>query len=434
MPETEPAAFETAIPQLLWRSCDGMMVIDAERRVLAMNTSLERLLGCRAERVVGRQQCGALLQCKNLHGASMVQHPCDCPGLQALASRKAVPLTEYTVHAAGGRRLVMSASYTPIQLSAKGPAGCLVILRDVTRQKRQERLLERQAMSDPLTGLPNRTCLLTTCRRELLRALRHRRPLALVMLDIDGFKRYNDAYGHLAGDRLLKTLADILQTDRRGEELVARFGGDEFVLLLPETDATGAMVAADRLRRIVAEFPFPVPGGAEAAHQQPAALSLSGGLVVCPSDGRTVEALLAVADQRLYRAKQQGGNCIVGSQPRQERRRQWRVPIRARVGLRRASNPEEPACQGYTRDLSLCGAYCIMPTQPPMTLGDRVAMAIDISGTPQTLFPLSRIEGYGVVTRVEDAIGHQGRPLASHRGIGLRFEESMKLVAALRHV
>jgi len=433
MPETEPSALQTAIPQLLWRSCDGMMVIDGERRILAMNASLERLLGCRAERVVGRRQCGALLQCKNLHGASMVQHPCDCPGLQALASRKAVPSTEYTVHAAGGHRLVMSASYTPIQLSAKGPAGCLVILRDVTRQKRQERLLERQAMSDPLTGLPNRTCLLTTCRRELLGALRHGRPLALVMLDVDGFKRYNDAYGHLAGDRLLKTLADILQTDRRGEELVARFGGDEFVLLLPETDATGAMVAADRVRRIVAEFPFPAPDGAEATHH-PITLSLSGGLVVCPSDGRTVEALLSAADQRLYRAKQQGGNCIVGSQPRQERRRQWRVPIRAGVALRRVSDLEEPACEGRTRDLSLCGAYCIVPTWHPVALGDRVAMAIDISGTPQTLFPLSRIEGYGVVTRVEDAVGHEGRPLAGHRGIGLRFEESMKLVAAFHHV
>ena len=155
----------------------------------------------------------------------------------------------------------------------------------------------RQARSDPLTGLANRAAFLEACFKEIKRASRHSGKLAVAMMDLDGFKGYNDQHGHLAGDELLKGITQRLQVGRRATDLVARYGGDEFALLLPETDAAGAVTLTERLCHGVAR-----------AHPP---MTLSIGVAVYPEDGTSTESLLSRADRRLYQAKEVGGNRVI---------------------------------------------------------------------------------------------------------------------------
>jgi len=297
------------VPEILWHSCDGMMVIDEHRRILAMNSAMEQLTGRSAEKAVGKAECGVLFSCRDLKGCPLAEHPEECPGLKAMQQFKPIHSVEYSIRTVEGKGKVLSASYTPIQLPER-PVWALVILRDVTQQKRRERQLARQAMTDPLTGLSNRTAFLETFFKELKRAARHSRPLAVAMADLDWFKPYNDRFGHLAGDDLLKTLAGLLRAGRRVTDLITRYGGDEFAFLFPETDAAGAMAVMERVCYTIARFPFVRPG--MPPDQTPAPITISIGVALFPEDGISVEALLSRADRRLYEAKQNGGNGVLG--------------------------------------------------------------------------------------------------------------------------
>jgi diguanylate cyclase (GGDEF)-like protein len=166
--------------------------------------------------------------------------------------------------------------------------------------------LRRLSTTDRLTGLANRARFDERLAEEALRARRHRRPWSLVLLDIDHYKRFNDSYGHVAGDRALRHVADRLQRALRASDLVARYGGEEFVVLLPETVPEHAAGRLDALRREIAGEPVPLPGTPRGAR-----LTLSAGVASWPEDGATPEAVLQVADMRLYVAKQSGRNRLV---------------------------------------------------------------------------------------------------------------------------
>ncbi|XGV86768.1 MAG: diguanylate cyclase domain-containing protein [Limnothrix sp. BL-A-16] len=165
--------------------------------------------------------------------------------------------------------------------------------------------LERLATSDGLTQVANRRCFDTTINREWQRLAQDHRPMSLVLCDVDYFKRFNDHYGHQAGDDCLIQVARTLQDGtRRATDLVARYGGEEFAILLPDTDLTMAVEVIDRLRRAIENLKIP--------HERSEAspwVTVSLGLACqFPKMGNTPQNLIAAADAALYEAKQQGRN------------------------------------------------------------------------------------------------------------------------------
>ncbi|MBC7188060.1 MAG: diguanylate cyclase [Calditrichaeota bacterium] len=161
------------------------------------------------------------------------------------------------------------------------------------------------AITDPLTKLYNRRHLQERLDQEVARAQRYSHPLSVLLLDIDNFKLYNDLNGHLQGDAALRELAALLRRHTRQADLVARFGGEEFVVLLPEIDGASARAVAEKLRQTVEQTPFKgeevLPGGN---------LTISVGLATLPNDaGESIE-LLDLADRGLYLAKRWGRNRV----------------------------------------------------------------------------------------------------------------------------
>jgi diguanylate cyclase (GGDEF)-like protein len=169
---------------------------------------------------------------------------------------------------------------------------------------------ERQSMTDPLTGLFNRRSLEQLLEREVLLAERHGQALALVMIDLDRFKQINDTYGHAAGDYLLKAFADCCRATLRKSDLPFRYGGDEFVVALPQTSISRAEQVVEKLRAAFAANDF-----SQAIPQLPAPPTLSIGVTELGVGERTLGALLGAADHAVYQAKRAGRDqvCCSGS-------------------------------------------------------------------------------------------------------------------------
>jgi diguanylate cyclase (GGDEF)-like protein len=181
----------------------------------------------------------------------------------------------------------------------------IVMERNVFYNKSEE--LKKLTITDPLTGLLNRRYLYERLKDEVARSERHGYPLSLLMLDLDGFKYCNDTFGHLFGDKTLKIIAETLLNTVRSMDIVARYGGDEFMVILPETDESLAIDIAERLRNNVAKK---VVLPQVAAGTGPRTLTTSIGIVCYPEHGETVELLLENVDKALYRAKNKGKNRI----------------------------------------------------------------------------------------------------------------------------
>ena len=162
------------------------------------------------------------------------------------------------------------------------------------------------SVRDSLTEAFNHRYFQETLSRELARHERSGQPLALVMLDIDDFKKINDRWGHPVGDIVLRGLVEEMTKGVREMDTVARYGGEEFALVFPETTPAKAWVVADRLRKRVASRLFAAPHVGQAL-----AVTISLGLSTYPEDGATKRLLIERADQALYQAKRSGKNCLV---------------------------------------------------------------------------------------------------------------------------
>jgi diguanylate cyclase (GGDEF)-like protein len=240
---------------------------------------------------------------------------------------------------------LLVASNTPFQDSNLALIGfqvvALVLLAYVgtvagREQRRAREAALRLARYDPLTGLYNRAHFFASMERELRLAERAGRGFAVLMLDLDGLKPVNDTFGHHYGDRLLQGVTEVIQHSVRATDTPARYGGDEFVILLPDTDAGGAYVVGEKLRKDIAALSIRV-------NDRSVRTSVSVGLVAYPEDGATVEELMAAVDAALYEAKRSGKDRIVGYTTRTER-------VATRMGTTGRASAARPSPSSPTPD------------------------------------------------------------------------------------
>ena len=168
--------------------------------------------------------------------------------------------------------------------------------------------LQAEARVDPKTGLFNARYFASALTEELGRAQRFERPLSLIMADLDLLREINNTYGHLAGDAVLKGIAEVFRAELRHYDVPARFGGEEFSILLPETPPEQALEIAERIRRAVAERLFDVETSSE-----PIRATVSIGVAGYPKDAQDPNALIHQADLAVYRAKLQGRNRVLSA-------------------------------------------------------------------------------------------------------------------------
>lgn len=179
------------------------------------------------------------------------------------------------------------------------------IIIDITNKKMLENELSEMATRDALTDLLDRREATRLLDEEILRARRYNRSLALLWIDIDHFKQVNDELGHAAGDSVLRGFSELLSSRVRQVDLVSRFGGEEFVIVLPEMEVSEAEQSAERLRALVASTPQRLADGS------PVSLTISVGVAIYPDHGDEASNLIAAADQAMYQAKASGRNRIV---------------------------------------------------------------------------------------------------------------------------
>jgi diguanylate cyclase (GGDEF)-like protein len=276
--------------------------------------------------------------------------------------------------------------------------------------------LEKTANIDPLTGIFNRKYLIDALRAELIRSRRHRFTPACLMIDIDNFKTVNDTLGHSVGDRLLMELAQRLSGQLRGYDFAARYGGDEFVVLLPQSSKGGSLALAERLRHVIDSEPFLITG------ERNIHLTISIGIAAFSgSEVSSEEQLLTIADRALYEAKQVGRNCIAIAESfeefrveppkgfyRRNYRKYSRFPFLAPVKL--IDQETKESTMAYTINISYGGLG--MYIQKPIAEKQRV----------QVLIPLTDPNGKLREERVEGMV-RWVRQIHDHYGFGIEFEE-----------
>ncbi|HEY0070217.1 MAG TPA: diguanylate cyclase [Chloroflexia bacterium] len=301
---TEEHAFQLA--PVLESSNDAIIATTLDGLILTWNSGAEQLYGLAAAEMKGR------------HVSEVVPpelHPEMQLAFKKIQQGKYARGLEMDYHRSDGQRMHLSLAFSPVNDAVGRVIGISGIAHDVTEFKRLEDNLRELATRDELTRLYNRREMSRIITDETERCRRYGREMSLLMIDIDWFKAVNDTYGHQAGDEVLQGIARLLTESTRVTDYVARYGGEEMVVILPETAPDKALVVAENLRCKVAEHEFTLSTGSETAQPLKLHVTISLGVSSFTGECNTEEALLVAADRALYEAKRRGRNRAVPFTP-----------------------------------------------------------------------------------------------------------------------
>lgn len=291
---------------------DGVIVIDREYTILHANSAVAASLVFEKEDLIGKT-CYEIIHNR--------EAPCEGPEvvchLPAVFDKGETVKVLHTHVDAEGRERHIEITAAPVKDSRGDTFAMVETHRDIMEKQRDDELvklvkklneaqthLKYMAITDELTGLKNRRYIVERLDEEFHRAKRPNRPLSLIMLDIDHFKKINDVHGHLFGDMVLKTIASRIKESLRKHDLVGRVGGEEFLVICPESGLDESVLVAERIRRIVNAKAIS-DGMAEVS------VTLSAGVAVIDQEDKRADALLSRADTALYKAKEAGRNRVV---------------------------------------------------------------------------------------------------------------------------
>jgi len=286
--------------QVLDHLAEGVYFVDPERKILYWNQAAEQISGFSAGEVLGSHCFNQVLN----HVDDQMQPLCTehCPLTKAMQSRQSTSERAF-LHHKNGHRVPVNIKVNPVISPAGEVIGAVEIFSDATPFLELESLngeLQRMIRIDPLTRIPNRKAFFETLQQEMLRFRRYGTPFAVIFSDIDFFKEVNDRFGHKTGDRTLQWFARELQSGLRRVDMISRFGGEEFLMLLPATSAVAACSTAEKLRAQVSANTCPETGKI---------LTASFGVAAVETEDDP-ESLVERADRALYRSKKNGRNQV----------------------------------------------------------------------------------------------------------------------------
>ncbi|WDO00826.1 sensor domain-containing diguanylate cyclase [Aeromonas allosaccharophila] len=266
---------------------------DSQHRFLYVNQKVADMLGLPAEQIINRRDDEVIPAASTCQLWRLDNRVFETGELQAGEEMLTDP--------EGNQHYYWSVK-VPFLLGDGTPT-LIGISSDITELHQLKEQLHQQSVRDGLTGLYNRRFFFEMCEKNLSLDMRHHLSSVLMVLDVDQFKCINDRFGHPLGDSALVHLGRVMQSVLRSEDVLARIGGDEFAILLPNTTLLAAASLAERLRQQVMQSPLPLPDGDKLV------ITISAGLVE-NGEGELMESLYARADQMLYQAKQSGRNCV----------------------------------------------------------------------------------------------------------------------------
>lgn len=273
---------------------DAIVMLDGEGRVVFCNPAAEQLFGYSREEILGRELHRLLVPNEELYRTykKALKH------FQLTGEGNVVGKTiEFKGRHKDGREIDVELSLSALKIKEAWHA--VGILRDISERKKMEEQLYRLSITDPLTNVYNRRFFMQMLKQEIERTRRTGRAFSIVMLDLDHFKSINDRFGHAVGDLVLKTIAGVVSKRVRKTDILARWGGEEFIILLPETPVESAANLAEELRATLSSLTMQEVGHVTAS------FGVAG---YAPSD--TVDTVIMRADHTLYEAKAAGRNCV----------------------------------------------------------------------------------------------------------------------------
>jgi diguanylate cyclase (GGDEF)-like protein/PAS domain S-box-containing protein len=311
--ETELRTSEARFRSLFEQTNDAVFILDLNGKHQTANQRAADMLGYSLEELLNlsvREISAEVDKSSNV--------------LEIIMTGTRVPPYERVFRKKDGQLLPVEISVELVRDTQGQPSHIQSVVRDISKRKQQEEQLKKaneqlnfriaeverlhaelreQAMRDPLTQLHNRHYLNETIHREMLRIQREKLPLSVIILDVDYFKRINDTHGHAAGDKVLIGLAGLISNHMRGSDIICRYGGEEFIAVLPGATLRDAEKRAEELRTLCQNTVF-------RHNRKKLKITVSLGLAAYPEHGNTVEEVIIKADKALYQSKHNGRNQI----------------------------------------------------------------------------------------------------------------------------